>query len=200
MDSSEPHAGSGGIDWSAVVDQIRKGDPAGEEVLYRNLASGARLFLQRRLGTADVEDRVHDVFVIVVSAIRNGELREPERLMGFVRTVLYRQLSQGIAGLIRTRETSATLESVAQLSGAEPNPEQQVWALQKIELMKRAIRKMRARDFEVLTRYYIREQPAEQICAELGLTQVQFLLIKSRAKGRLTEFIRRNFASELNRQ
>jgi len=200
MDSSGPLAGTGDIDWRAVVDQIRSGDPAGEEFLYRKLARGARLFLQRRLGTADVEDRFHNVFLIVVSAIRNGELREPERLMGFVRTVLYRQLNQEIAGLIRTRETSATLDSVANLSGAEPNPEQQIWDHQKVDLMKRAIRKMSTRDFEVLTRFYIREQPADQICAELGLTHVQFQLLKSRAKGRLIELIRRNFPSKLNRE
>src|SRR5689334_15644531 len=48
------------VDWKTVVEQIRAGDPAGGEVLYRNLASGARLFLRRRLATQDVEDRVHD--------------------------------------------------------------------------------------------------------------------------------------------
>src|SRR3981081_341396 len=76
-----------GPDWKTVVEQIRAGEPPGEEDLYRNLATGARLFLQRRLGTQDVEDLVHDLFVIVVETIRRGDLREPERLMGFVRTV-----------------------------------------------------------------------------------------------------------------
>jgi hypothetical protein len=42
------------VDWKVVVDQIRAGDPAGEEALYRNLAAGARLFLQRKLGPQDV--------------------------------------------------------------------------------------------------------------------------------------------------
>ena len=75
------------IDWRIVVDQIRRGEAAGEETLYRELSGGARLFLQRRLGVADVEDQVHDVFLIVVEAIRRDALREPERLMGFVRTI-----------------------------------------------------------------------------------------------------------------
>jgi len=34
----------------------------------------------------DLDDKVHDTFLIVVQAIQKGELREPERLMGFVRT------------------------------------------------------------------------------------------------------------------
>src|SRR5579864_2092791 len=96
----EADAGGGGqlspqhqVDWAVVVEQIRTGDPAGEEVLYRNLVGGARLFLQRRLGKEDVEDQVHDLFLTLVETIRRGELREPERLMGFVRTVLYRRLN-----------------------------------------------------------------------------------------------------------
>ena len=75
--SDQPH-----VDWRAVVDQIRAGEPAGEEHLYRNFAAGSRIFLQRRLGSQDVQDLVHDMFVIVVETIRRGDLREPERLMG----------------------------------------------------------------------------------------------------------------------
>jgi len=37
------------VDWKATVERIRAGDPAGQDVLYQNLATGARLFLQRRL-------------------------------------------------------------------------------------------------------------------------------------------------------
>ena len=99
-----------------MVEQIRAGDPAGDEALYRNLASGARLFLQRRLATQDVEDRVHDLFVIVVETIRRGELREPERLMGFVRTVLNRQLNLEISRIIHMRQTSIDLESAGDLT------------------------------------------------------------------------------------
>ena len=79
------------VDWKNVVNLIQRGDPAGEETLYQTLLRGARRFLQRRLGTQDVDDRVHDVFLIVVGTIRRGELQHPERLMAFVRTVLYRQ-------------------------------------------------------------------------------------------------------------
>src|SRR5215471_10586046 len=38
------------VDWRTVVERIRDGDPSGQETLYRNLASGARMFLRRRLG------------------------------------------------------------------------------------------------------------------------------------------------------
>jgi RNA polymerase sigma-70 factor (ECF subfamily) len=182
------------VDWSAVVDQIQQGDPAGEEALYQNLVGGARLFLQRRLGTLDVEDKVHDLFLTIVDTIRRGEIREPERLMGFVRTVLYRQLNLEVSRVIRSRETTSGIEAADRLSGSGPTPEQQTLGNEKIAIMKQVLREMSDRDFEVLTRSYIREQPAERICADMGLTTTQFQLLKSRAKARLSELIRRKLA------
>jgi hypothetical protein len=38
------------VDWRNVVNLIQRGDPAGEEALYKNLLRGARRFLQRHLG------------------------------------------------------------------------------------------------------------------------------------------------------
>jgi RNA polymerase sigma-70 factor (ECF subfamily) len=186
--------GQAGPDWKVVVKQIRAGEPPGEEELYRNLASGARLFLQRRLGTQDVEDLVHDMFVIVVETIRRGDLREPERLMGFVRTVLQRQMSLRISRMIHKRETSINLESAADLTAAEPTPEQRAVAHENSAIMMQVLRKMSDRDREVLTRFYLREQSPERIRMEMSLTETQFNLLKSRAKARLTELVRRKLA------
>jgi RNA polymerase sigma factor (sigma-70 family) len=184
------------VDWKAVVERIREGDPAGEEALYRNLAGGARLFLQRRLGSHEVDDRVHDVFVIVVETIRRGELREPERLMGFVRTVLHRQLNLAISQIIRTRETSIDLESATGLTAVDPTPEERTVKHQKIALMQRALQEMSPREYEVLARFYLREQSPEQIRKQMNLTQTQFHLLKSRAKAKLTDLVQRRLASK----
>jgi RNA polymerase sigma-70 factor (ECF subfamily) len=182
------------VDWKVVVDQIRRGDPAGEEALYQDLVNGARLFLRRRLGIPDVDDKVHDLFLTIVATIRRGELREPERLMGFVRTLLYRQVSLEVSRMVSGRERTSGTEGVAELTGSEPNPEQQTLAREKIALMKQVLREMGDRDFEVLTRAYIREQAAERICADMQLTPTQYQLLKSRAKARLAELMQRKLA------
>ena len=46
---------------------------------------------------------MHDVFLIIAGTIPRGDLH-PERLMGFVRTVLYRQLKLAIGDVIRDRD------------------------------------------------------------------------------------------------
>ena len=177
------------IDWSRVVEEIREGIPAGEETLYRELHTGARLFLQRRLGTSDVDDSVHDVFLIVVQAIRSGSLREPERLMGFVRTVLYRQLNLSVSRIVAARETSKNMEFASQLSDRDPTPEQLVLDGERVQTIKQVLRKMKKKDVEILTRYYIRGQQSERVCREMALTHEQFTQLKSRAKARLTGMV-----------
>jgi RNA polymerase sigma-70 factor, ECF subfamily len=76
--------------WSGLVQRIRVGDPSGMEELYGVFSKGIRLLLCRQLGPQDLDDEVHDVFLIITQAIRKGDLREPERLMGYVRTVVRR--------------------------------------------------------------------------------------------------------------
>jgi RNA polymerase sigma-70 factor (ECF subfamily) len=58
-----------------------------------------------------------------------------------------------------------------------------------VEIMQSLLRKMSPRDFEILTRCYLREQPPEQVRAEMGLSETQFNLLKSRAKARLSKAI-----------
>ena len=72
--------------WTNLVEKIKADDYGGMEDLYRVFSKGVRFYLCRQLGPQDLEDKVHDTFLIVVQAVRRGELREPERLMGFVRT------------------------------------------------------------------------------------------------------------------
>src|SRR3954447_20897283 len=69
-------------EWGTLVSQIKAGDDAGMEQLYKLFSRGIRFYLCRQLGPQELEDKVHDTFLIVVNAIKRGDLREPERLMG----------------------------------------------------------------------------------------------------------------------
>ena len=79
---------SGGQPWSGLVEQIRNGDQSGLAEMYRIFSTGVRFYLCRQLGPQDLDDRVHDGFLIIVQSIQKGELREPERLMGYPRQIL----------------------------------------------------------------------------------------------------------------
>src|SRR5215472_6073029 len=117
-----PGPAGAGPCWTEVVRRIRGGDPAGMEVLYRVFTKGIRFFLYRQLGPQDLDDKVHDVFLMVTQSIRRGELREPDRLMGYVRTVVRRQVAAYIDEAVRARRNVTDVDGSMILSDRRPDP------------------------------------------------------------------------------
>jgi len=179
-------------DWSEIVARIRDGDPAAMEELYAIFSKGIRYFLLRNLGSEDLDDRVHDCFVIVAESIRKGDLRDPARLMGYVRTVVKRQIAASIETAVTKRRSEVEYEeSLFKLSDWKDDPEQSLLARQRAEIARKVLTGISTRDREILQRFYVDEQPQEQICSEMGLTYNQFRLLKSRAKGRFGDMGKR---------
>jgi RNA polymerase sigma-70 factor (ECF subfamily) len=182
-------------EWGTLVSQIKAGEDAGMEQLYKLFSRGIRYYLCRQLGPQELEDKVHDTFLIVVNAIKRGDLREPERLMGFVRTVVRRQVAGYIENAVHTRRDQTDLECGATVADRKHNPEQEAMIREKAELMKSSLQALSQRDRDILVRFYLREQPQEQICQEMSLTETQFRLLKSRAKAKFGEIGRKKLTS-----
>lgn len=172
------------INWTELVIRIERGEDSGMEELYRIFAKGIRFFLCRQLGSQELDDKVHDTFLIVVQAIQRGDLREPERLMGFVRTVVRRQVAAYIDEVVRLRRDESDVELSGRVADRRNNPEQSLAFRQKVELMKAVLRELSDKDREILTRFYLHEESQEEICDDMGLSETQFRLLKSRAKAR----------------
>ena len=173
--------------WSALVERIRSGDPAGMEELYGHFSQGIRFYIYRQLGSHDLDDKVHDAFLIIAQAIQRGELREPERLMGYVRTIVRRQVAGHIGTAMQTRRRQTDLEHCVPVADLGPSPERRLIEQQNLDLAMRILKSLNRRDREVLTRFYLEEQDHDQICREMKLTETQFRLVKSRAKARFGE-------------
>ena len=180
--------------WGQVVDRIRHDDPTGMEELYRVFSKGVRFFLYRQLGPHDLDDKVHDVFLIVAQSIRNGDLREPDRLMGYVRTVVRRQVAAHIEDAVQARRNQTDLDGGVVLSARGPDPERGAIERQNEQLAMRVLNSIAKRDREVLVRFYLQEQTPDEICKAMSLTETQFRLIKSRAKARFGELGKRRFS------
>lgn len=179
------------VQWQRLVEDIRAGKDEGMEELYRIFSRGIRFYLCRQLGPQELDDKVHDTFLIVVQAIRRGDLREPERLMGFVRTIVRRQVAAHIDQAVQSRREQVDIESGARVVDLRANPEANAIHREKIGLMHEVLKGISARDREILIRFYIMEQTQEQICQEMQLTETQFRLLKSRAKARFGDLGRK---------
>jgi RNA polymerase sigma-70 factor (ECF subfamily) len=61
--------------------------------------------------------------------------------------------------------------------------------------MKSVLDSLSKRDRDILVRFYLNEEPQEQICREMALTETQFRLLKSRAKARFGEIGKKKLSS-----
>src|SRR5215470_10221154 len=138
-DPSRSSVPTSGPKWTELVDRIKANDQSGMEELYRVFSRGVRFYLCRQLGPQDLEDKVHDTFLIVVQAVRRGELREPERLMGFVRTVVRRQVAAHIDQAIHSRRQQVGLDTGSPLVDANRDPEERAIRQQHEQIAQRVL-------------------------------------------------------------
>ncbi len=168
-----------------VVDNVRNGHPDGLEQLYkvfRILSSS----LRRQIGFQDFDDRVHDMFIVVAEAIRDGKLREPSALPSYIHGVARLSSCSKIGIRARHDRLSGCLKQWVTMKGHCSTPEDALVDRQRTEIMRSMLDRLPDREREILTRFYLHEETKEEICVLMRLTNTQFRLAKSRAKQRLS--------------
>jgi DNA-directed RNA polymerase specialized sigma24 family protein len=169
------------VPWSEILEEIRNGNEQSVDGLYAAVSECARARLFRSVEPQVVDDHVQEVLMIVMAAIRNGELRNPDCLMGFVRTVTRRQVAVHIRGAMLRRRRMVSMESAHPASPPRESPEACMLTRQRIAGARKVLEMLCARDRNILIRFYYEEQDSEHICREMHLTATQFRLYKSRA-------------------
>jgi RNA polymerase sigma-70 factor (ECF subfamily) len=176
--------------WSDVVHKIQCGDADAIAELYEAMLAGVRPKLTRSIEKQWVEDRFHEILVIVIEAIQRGDVREPERLMGFIRTVAHRRVVAHIRDASRERRyfAGADLEPPAPF---DQGPERTAVRRESIERIRKMLSRLTPMDAEILKRFYFQSQAPEQICREMAISPTQFRLHKSRGLARCLELVNR---------
>lgn len=145
------------------------------------MAKNFTFFLMRQLGDDELLDKVHDIFLTMVQAIRADKIRDPERLIPFLTTVTRFYTYDQIERRSFKRKRWAPLEGINPADG-RINLEHSAYSRQRHVIAREVLDSMPDRDQDVLRRFYFEEQSKEQICQEMQLTPTQFRLLKSKAK------------------
>jgi RNA polymerase sigma-70 factor (ECF subfamily) len=179
--------------FSKIVENVQSGKAEGLEQLYRvfRILSAS---LRRRAGHEDFEDRLHDTFIVVVEAIREGKLREPGALPSYIHGVARLSVCAKIGVKVRHERLSSALRYWVSTQSCMNSPEDAFEQCERSQIVEGLLGAMSGREREILTRFYIREQTKEQICDEMHLTETQFRLAKSRAKQRLSRMGQHQFS------
>lgn len=171
-----------------LTERIAGGDVHAESELVQRCGPTLR-FLTRRYARheADAEDLYQETLMLGLEKIRRREVREPERLAGFLRALAKNLSTQ------QYRRRSYQVEKPADglPDAAAGRPSGALGGLlrdERVRLTRRLLAELRVpRDREVLFRYYIAEQESSRICDELGIDGAHFYRVLHRARQRYRE-------------
>jgi RNA polymerase sigma-70 factor (ECF subfamily) len=171
-----------------LVRQIMARDPRAEEEMVRRYRDGVSQIIYQVVRNQSVtEDLAQESLIKALEKIRNGDVREPERLSGYICAIArFMALDH-----IRKMRSAMKLEEEGvadQIPDPSPDPYEQVLSKEKAEIVRKVISEMKVqRDRDVLFRHYILEEEKDKICADLNLTRDQFSRIIFRAHQRYKE-------------
>jgi RNA polymerase sigma-70 factor (ECF subfamily) len=173
--------------WAEAADLVRRiqrRDVEAEAEFARRYQRGVAVIVARACkDRLPIEDLCQDVLTTALQKIRDGAVRDPDRLSGFV------------AGLARTivldhfrkeRSRSAIEARMdAPPQSAPPAALAQLLREERAGIVRTLLSELESeRDRDILFRFYIAEDDKEQICRDLDLTPLHFNRVLFRARER----------------
>ena len=157
--------------------------------LYQTCNRGLRFWFAKQVLPQDVDDCVHDTWLAMAEAIERDQLRDPARLMGYLKTIARRQVFRRIGQYCRQR-TLEPLEFTTVVDGCS-DPERQAIRRQESEIAAKILRTLSPRDQELIERGFMRAEPPEVTSQALGIDVKTYHVEKSRAKYRFAKRVQR---------
>src|SRR5262249_32352399 len=171
-----------------LVRRILAGERSAEDELVSRYSRGVSIIVRRIARDASLtEDLCQETFRLVLEKVRRGEVREAEKLSGFICS-LARNLAIDHFRQASRRETAEDVESTRPLSDPAPDQLSVLLEREKANGVRQVLKELKPpRDREILYRFYIAEEDKERICADLGLSSLHFNRVLYRARERFRE-------------
>ncbi len=166
-----------------LVERILAGDTNAEAELVARYSRGVSRIIGANGGQREVEDLSQKTFKLALEKLRRGDLREPEKLSGFIASLAHNLTIEHFRQPKLKKETG--IEAAEPAVDPAPNPLDQLLQKETEQLVAQAIKQLKSpRDRKILTRLYQTQDDHGQIRAELGLTNLQYNLALHRARAR----------------
>jgi RNA polymerase sigma-70 factor (ECF subfamily) len=183
--------------WRAVPDasdsaasialRISQGDTAAEAQLVLRFGRGIRAVLRHASSDPTIaEDLFQETFRVGLERIRAGALRDPAQVSAFLAGLARTLATEHFRRLRRApQEDVAVLDRMAAPGGTSLDAVTRQQEARQIAATLESL--PTERDREVLRRFYLTMDDKDRICADLGLTRLQFNRVLHRARERFRE-------------
>jgi RNA polymerase sigma factor (sigma-70 family) len=184
--------------WRELAEGVAAGLASAENALFQTLNRSARPFFLLHLGPQHADELIPELFMTVLQSIRAGKVRDMQCLTGYVAIITRRMVARTIRKISTARSREQSADGLS-LRDRSCNPEQERQRNEALDLMRIVLGELTPQSREILRRFYLDEEPAEQICREMGLTADQFRLLKWRAKERFAALAKKRLAGGVTR-
>lgn len=173
----------------SLVIRIQNGERGAESELVERYRRGL-IFMLRELcrDHARAEDLAQEALAKAIEKLRAGELRETEKLPGYIRGIARHLLLAE-----RRRRVNRPAPGVDQIAPpADPSPDAEtlIGRQQDASLVRHLLAGLEPeRDREILLRFYLREESKEALCEEFALSRAHFSRVLHRARARFRQLL-----------
>ncbi|HUS66760.1 MAG TPA: sigma-70 family RNA polymerase sigma factor [Kofleriaceae bacterium] len=151
-----------------------------EQAFVERYAARIRRYAERHLRDRDeAADLVQEVLVVVLTAMRDGRIEQPDRLGSFVLTTCRHLVWDENRAAARRRRLGAETGGFAE--PATPPPVEPI----DVRRIERCARGLGSREQSVVVLTYCEDWPADRIAAVLGTTAGNVRVIRHRALAQL---------------
>ena len=171
----------------ALAERIRAGDPSAEAEFIRLFQEKLLIMLQARTRNWDVaRELAQDVLVAVVRALRNGRMREAERLSAFV----YGTALNTLKNYLRTRaHRPVEIPLTPEDAMVDPGPEME--DASALAVVRQAVEELDATDRRIISLTLVQGLKPAEIAEKLGLSPEVVRQRKSRAIKKVADCIKK---------
>jgi RNA polymerase sigma-70 factor (ECF subfamily) len=173
-------------DQRSLATRIQEGDPSAEDELVRTYATRVLVMLIARTGDRDgARDLCQDVMIALLHALREGQLRDTDRLSAFVHGIARNTANNYVRTRGRRPGLTELPESLATACTDDPAE-----SSQRRQFVNRALASVPATDRRILMLTLVDGLKPAEIAAQLGLNGEVVRARKSRALRKVIEYVK----------
>lgn len=173
---------------ATLVSAISHGDPKAERAFVDRFSPRLRLMLQARTHDPDIAaDLTQESLLEALCALRNGRVREPDKLASFVLGIARNILNSHFRDQQRSPRLSELQDEPAVAASVHESLEQE----QYLQLAVRALATLDATDNQILRLTLVEDMKPGAIAERLQLDSDVVRQRKTRATRRIADFIRK---------
>lgn len=181
-----------------LVLRIGRGDREAENQLVQRYSARVDMILRRHcLDPSNIPDLRQETFIAAIKKLRSDGLENPKQLSAFLHRIAL-NLANYETRRYHRRKTDPDWEFIEQQSDQNPSLLQKLQQEEIATTIRSLLKELKIpRDQQILRRFYLSEEPKQDICASLEVSTEHFDRVLHRARKRFKTLLQKQKGQDI---